>query len=93
VARIVAGNRALHLDHIGAQIGQHLRGPGPASTRDRSSTLMPASAPVGVVSMRSCRRSPETRNYENRSCLRFIGMGFDRKTIQNPYNQAVEANK
>ena len=28
MARVVAGARALDLDHIGSQVGQHLRAPG-----------------------------------------------------------------
>jgi hypothetical protein len=47
---------------------------------------MPASAPVGVVvdAFMSEESRNRVKNYENRSCLRFIGMSFDAKTIQNP---------
>ena len=45
-ARVVAGLRALDLDHLGAEIGEVLPAHGAASTRERSSTRMPASGPA-----------------------------------------------
>ena len=43
MARVVARARLLDLDHLGAEVGEQLRAHGPASTRLRSSTRMPAS--------------------------------------------------
>jgi hypothetical protein len=45
---------------------------------------MPASAPVGVVELAFMSDDPVKRNNETNSCLRFICLGSELKTIQNP---------
>lgn len=39
----VITTRRFHFAHVGTQVAEHLRGVGPASTRVRSSTLVPES--------------------------------------------------
>ena len=45
----VVAARALDLDHLGAQVGEQHGGVGPARTREKSATMMPASGPMGSL--------------------------------------------